>query len=288
MLIMGKRVERVMKVFEKFIKMVVIILGALLNAVALNLFLIPANVYASGFTGIAQLLANFLPLSTGILLALLNIPVVILAWVRVGRFFTIFSIISIFLMSFFLEVIPVEAISSNVLLNAVFGGVIGAIGTGLTLKYGASTGGLDIIAMVLSRISNQSVGSYFFILNGLIVSVTGVLFGWELALYTLVTLYVSSRVIDAIHTSHVKLTAMIMTKHGDELVSAIQQKLIRGITVVPATGGYTKENMEMLVMVLTRYELYYLEKIIKEVDENAFVNIVQTTKVYGFFRKDFE
>lgn len=285
---MGKRVERVMKVFEKFIKMVVIILGALLNAVALNLFLIPANVYASGFTGIAQLLANFLPLSTGILLALLNIPVVILAWVRVGRFFTIFSIISIFLMSFFLEVIPVEAISSNVLLNAVFGGVIGAIGTGLTLKYGASTGGLDIIAMVLSRISNQSVGSYFFILNGLIVSVTGVLFGWELALYTLVTLYVSSRVIDAIHTSHVKLTAMIMTKHGDELVSAIQQKLIRGITVVPATGGYTKENMEMLVMVLTRYELYYLEKIIKEVDENAFVNIVQTTKVYGFFRKDFE
>lgn len=274
--------------FEKFIKMVVIILGALLNAVALNLFLIPANVYASGFTGIAQLLANFLPLSTGILLALLNIPVVILAWVRVGRFFTIFSIISIFLMSFFLEVIPVEAISSNVLLNAVFGGVIGAIGTGLTLKYGASTGGLDIIAMVLSRISNQSVGSYFFILNGLIVSITGVLFGWELALYTLVTLYVSSRVIDAIHTSHVKLTAMIMTKHGDELVSAIQQKLIRGITVVPATGGYTKENMEMLVMVLTRYELYYLEKIIKEVDENAFVNIVQTTKVYGFFRKDFE
>lgn len=274
--------------FEKFIKMVVIILGALLNAVALNLFLIPANVYASGFTGIAQLLANFLPLSTGILLALLNIPVVILAWLRVGRFFTIFSIISIFLMSFFLEVIPVEAISSNVLLNAVFGGVIGAIGTGLTLKYGASTGGLDIIAMVLSRISNQSVGSYFFILNGLIVSVTGVLFGWELALYTLVTLYVSSRVIDAIHTSHVKLTAMIMTKHGDELVSAIQQKLIRGITVVPATGGYTKENMEMLVMVLTRYELYYLEKIIKEVDENAFVNIVQTTKVYGFFRKDFE
>lgn len=268
--------------------MVVIILGALLNAVALNLFLIPANVYASGFTGIAQLLANFLPLSTGILLALLNIPVVILAWLRVGRFFTIFSIISIFLMSFFLEVIPVEAISSNVLLNAVFGGVIGAIGIGLTLKYGASTGGLDIIAMVLSRISNQSVGSYFFILNGLIVSVTGVLFGWELALYTLVTLYVSSRVIDAIHTSHVKLTAMIMTKHGDELVSAIQQKLIRGITVVPATGGYTKENMEMLVMVLTRYELYYLEKIIKEVDENAFVNIVQTTKVYGFFRKDFE
>ncbi|WP_062197581.1 YitT family protein [Massilibacterium senegalense] len=274
--------------FEKFIKMVVIILGALLNAVALNFFLIPANVYASGFTGIAQLLTNFLPLSTGILLALLNIPVVILAWVRVGRFFTIFSIISIFLLSLFLEVIPVEAISGNVLLNAVFGGVIGAIGTGLTLKYGASTGGLDIIAMVLSRISNQSVGNYFFILNGLIVSVTGVLFGWELALYTLVTLYVSSRVIDAIHTSNVKLTAMIMTKHGDELVSAIQQKLIRGITVVPATGGYTKENLEMLVMVLTRYELYYLEKIIKEVDENAFVNIVQTTKVYGFFRKDFE
>ncbi|HSH25783.1 MAG TPA: YitT family protein [Massilibacterium sp.] len=268
--------------------MVVIILGAFLNAVALNLFLIPANVYASGFTGIAQLLANFLPLSTGILFALLNIPVIILAWKKVGRKFTIFSIMSIFLMSFFLEVIPVESISDNILLNAVFGGVIAAIGVGITLKYGASTGGLDIIAMVLSRMSNQSVGNYFFIFNGMIVSIAGMLFGWEQALYTLVTLYVTSRVIDAIHTSHVKLTAMIMTKHGDELVSAIQQKLVRGITVVPAKGGYSKEKLEMLIMVLTRYELYYLEKIMKEVDPNAFVNIVQTTKVYGFFRKDFE
>lgn len=273
-------------------KLIVVVIGALLNAIGLNLFLIPADVYASGFTGVAQLLSSLIDqytpfyLSTGILLFILNIPVGILGWMKVGRSFTFYSIISVALTTIFLGIIPETSVSEDILLNAVFGGVISALGIGITLKYGASTGGLDILAMILAKWKDKPVGTYFFILNGIIIFTAGLLQGWEKALYTLVTLYVTTRVIDAIHTRHEKLTAMIVTKKADEIKEAIYGKMVRGITTVPAKGAFTNEPKEMMVIVITRYELYELEQIIKEVDPKAFTNIVQTTNILGFFRRD--
>lgn len=269
-------------------KVIVVLIGALLNAIAMNLFLIPANVYASGFTGTAQLLSSIFGgnVSTGLLLFLLNIPVTILGWLKVGKTFTLYSFLSVALMSLFLEIIPIYHLSEDILLNAVFGGVIAAVGIGLTLKWGASTGGMDIIAMVLSRMNDKPVGTYFFALNGLIIITAGFLFGWEKALYTLVTLYASTRIIDTIHTRHEKLTAMIITKKSEELKKAIHSKMMRGITLIPAKGAFTNEPKDMMIIVITRYELFEIEHIIKEVDPQAFTNIVQTTGIFGFFRKD--
>jgi uncharacterized membrane-anchored protein YitT (DUF2179 family) len=273
-------------------KIVIVIAGALLNALAMNLFLIPANVYSSGFTGIAQLLSKVLSdytpiqLSMGILLLLLNIPVAILGWRKVGKSFTVYSFLSVLMSSFFLTIVPIKQVSQDILLNAVFGGVILAVGVGITLKWGASTGGVDIIAMVLSRMKDKPVGPYMFVLNGIIIVTAGFLFGWEKALYTLVTLYTSTRVIDAIHTRHAKLTAMVITKKADELKKAIHGSLVRGITMIPAKGAFSNEPRDLLMIVITRYELYDLERIIKEVDPNAFTNIIQTTGVYGFFRRE--
>ncbi|MEC2055005.1 YitT family protein [Peribacillus psychrosaccharolyticus] len=273
-------------------KMIVVVIGAFLNALAMNLFLIPANIYASGFTGLAQLLSrlvgSFAPfnISTGILLFILNIPVTIIAWRKVGKSFTFYSFLSVILMSVFLEMIPIVHVSPDILLNAVFGGVIAAVGVGITLKYGASTGGMDIIAMLLSRMKDRPVGTYLFALNGIIIVTAGYIYGPEKALYTIVTLYTSTRVIDAIHTRHEKLTVMIITKKADELKQAIHSKLVRGITSLPAKGGFTNENKEMLMIVITRYELYELEKVIQETDSQAFTNIVETAHVFGMFRKD--
>jgi uncharacterized membrane-anchored protein YitT (DUF2179 family) len=268
-----------------------IIVGAILNAISLNMFLIPAKVYASGFTGVSQLISSLLentafPISTGILYLIFNIPVTILGWMKVGKSFTIYSFLSVIMITLFLEIIPITAVSTDILLNAVFGGVIAALGVGVTLKYGASTGGLDIIAMVLSRMKNKPIGGYFFILNGLIIMAAGFLFGWEKALYTLVALYVSSRVIDAVHTRHEKLTAMIVTKKGKEIQEAIHGRMVRGITIIPAKGAFSKQEKEMLIIVITRYELYDLELVLKEVDPNAFTNIVHTQGIFGFFRND--
>ncbi|WP_407644170.1 YitT family protein [Falsibacillus albus] len=279
-------------IWQETKKLIIVVVGALLNAIAMNHFLIPAKVYASGFTGVAQLLSNILteytPLnvSTGILLFLLNVPVTILGWRKIGKAFTLYSFVSVTCMTFFLELIPIEKHSPDILLNAVFGGVIAAVGVGITLKWGASTGGLDIVAMILSRMKDRPVGTYFFTLNAVIIITAGALYGSEKALYTLVTLYASTRVIDAIHTRHEKLTAMIITKKADELKTAIHDKMVRGITRVPAKGAFKGEDKEMLIIVITRYELYNLEQVIKEVDPNAFTNIVETAGIFGFFRKE--
>jgi len=273
-------------------RIIIVIIGAFLNAVSLNYFLIAANVYASGFTGAAQLLSSIFidfigfNVSTGVLLFILNVPVLLLGWYKVGKGFTIYSIISVAFTTIFLEVLPVTSFSDDIILNAVFGGLVGGIGVGLTLKNGASTGGMDIVAMILSRMNDKPIGNYFLTLNAVIIALAGVLYEPENALYTMLTLYVTTRVIDAIHTRHAKVTAMIITHKPEELQQAIHNTMVRGITILPAKGAYTKTDKSMLYLVLTRYELYDLEKIISEVDPEAFTNIVQTTGIFGLFRKD--
>ncbi|MFD2617122.1 YitT family protein [Terrilactibacillus laevilacticus] len=268
----------------------IIIVGAFLNALSLNLFLIPAKVLSSGFTGISQLLSILFqhtpfPISTGTILFILNIPVAWIGWRQVGKRFTLYSIMSVVLTTVFLNFIPVKSITPDIMLNSVFGGVILAIGVGITLKYGASTGGLDIIAMILSRKKDKPMGIYFFGLNALIVLSAGFFFSWTKALYTLISLYATSKIIDVIHTRHVKLTAMIITNHGKEIQQAIQQKMVRGITKVPAKGAYSNQDKDILLIVLTRYELFTLEQIVKKVDPEAFTNIIETVSVFGQFRK---
>ncbi|MCO7177131.1 YitT family protein [Sporolactobacillus kofuensis] len=276
--------------FQEFKVLTVVTIGALLNAASLNIFLIPAKVLSGGVTGIAQLISAMLEptsfhLSTGLLLLILNIPVAYAGWIKVGHRFTLYSSISVVLTTLFMAIIPLHPLTNDILLNAVFGGVVQAIGVGLTLKFGASSGGMDIIAMILTRVKDLPIGSYMFVLNGVIILAAGFLFGWRRALYTLLQLYVSIRVVDAIHTSYVKLTAWVVTDHAHELQQAISAQVYRGITVFPARGGYTNKDKEVLMIVFTRYELYRLKQIIKEVDPRAFTNIVETTDVFGLFAR---
>ncbi len=275
-------------------RIAIVILSSILVALSLNFFLINANVYASGFSGAAQLVSSVfqdflhIKISTGKLIFLFNIPVLILGWFKVGRGFTIYSVLSVVFVTLFLEFLPVMTLSDDIMLNAVAGGVLGGIGVGLSLKWGASTGGMDIVAMVLSRLHDRPIGVYFLSLNAIIILLAGLLYEPENALYTMLTLYVTTLVIDAIHTRHEKVTVLIVTHKAEELQQAIHKTLVRGITIVPATGAYTKEEKNLLYLVITRYELYDLENIIKEVDEAAFTNIIQTVGIFGFFRKENE
>ena len=148
-------------------RITVVILGSFLAALSLNFFLINANVYASGFSGAAQLVSSVfqdflnIQMTTGKLLFLFNIPVLILSWYKVGKGFTIYSILSVICSTLFLEILPVISLSDDIMLNAVAGGVIGGAGVGLSLKHGGSTGGMDIVAMVLSRLNDKPIGIYF-------------------------------------------------------------------------------------------------------------------------------
>lgn len=275
-------------------RIAIVILGSFLLAISLNFFLIDANVYASGFSGLAQLLSSvfqdFLSvnLSTGMLLFILNVPVLIIGWYKIGKGFTIYSIVSVVFSTIFLEILPVVSLSKDIMLNAVAGGVISGLAVGISLKWGASTGGMDIVAMILSRLQDKPIGMYFLVLNGIIIFVAGILYEPENALYTMLALYVTTLVIDALHTRHEKVTVLIVTSHARELQDVIHKQLIRGITIIPAKGAYTQEDKDLLYLVITRYELYDLENIINGTDPEAFTNIIQTVGLYGFFRKDGE
>lgn len=275
-------------------RIVVVIFGSFLLAVSLNFFLISANVYASGFSGLAQLLSSIFQdflsfnITTGVILFLLNIPVLIIGWFKIGKGFTIYSIISVVFTTLFLELLPIISLSEDIMLNAVAGGVISGAAVGISLKWGASTGGMDIVAMILSRLQDRPIGGVFLVLNGAIIFVAGILYEPENALYTMFALYVTTVVIDTIHTRHDKVTVLIVTDHAEELQEEILEQMMRGITIMPVRGAYSKEEKSLLYLVITRYELYDLEHIINEVDPDAFMNIIQTAGIYGFFRKEGE
>src|SRR5699024_7188707 len=179
-------------------RIAIVILSSFLLAVSLNFFLINANVYASGFTGAAQLVSSVfkdflgMQVSTGILLFLFNIPVLILGWFKVGRGFTIYSIVSVIFATVFLEILPVISLSEDIILNAVVGGVISGAGVGLSLKMTATTVDTLFIVLVLLRLLYKPIGMYFLMLYVVITSMAFILYEPRNALYTLLTLYVTT------------------------------------------------------------------------------------------------
>lgn len=272
----------------------VIILTGFTGAMGLNMFLIPAQVFSAGMNGIAQILATLLynhlsiTIDTGLFIFLLNLPVFALGFWKLGKEATIFSFINVAVASAITMILPVYTVTDNPLMNAIVGGVLIGIGAGLSLKMGFTTGGMDIVSLVLSRTTGRTVGRYIFALNSIIVAVAGFLFNWESALYTIISIYCMTQVIDALHTSHQKVTAMIITTNSDAVVQGIAEQMARGMTLLPSIGGYSKAEGRMIMMVITRYELYDLEQIVHSIDENAFMNIVPTQTVLGRFANEDE
>ena len=267
----------------------IMIIGVFLYVLAMNMFISPANLYTGGVTGIAQLIIAFassafgIQLSLGGLIFLLNVPLLYLAWRSIGKRFAVLSILTVVLQSIILELVPMGKFSDDILLNAVFGGVLIGVGVGMILKIGASTGGTDIVSQYISMKFNGSFGKYSFGINAVIILLAGITQGWETALYTIISIYNTSVVVDRIHTIHQNLTLYIVTSKEDEMIDAIQKQLYRGITVLEGRGAYTKNNKSVLMIVLSSYELYEALAVIKMVDDHAFTNVVRSEMVQGHF-----
>lgn len=282
---------------KKTINIFITLFGALLYTIGIKWFIIPAQLKTGGFTGIAQLLLGFFKhnlninisnnIGVSILWFILNIPVFFLGFKHVGRRFTVLSFISVIFGTIALAVLPMGPvdISNDHMLSAITGGVITGIGIGFTLKVGASTGGMDIISQYLSLKREGSFGKYSFILNVFIVAIVGFTDSWELALYTIITLFIVILVVDKIHTRHNKLTLMIVTSSKDELVDALHKRVYRGITVLPAMGAYSKQDKSILLMVVSSYELYNVIATIREIDGSAFTDVIRSQGVFGNFAK---
>jgi uncharacterized membrane-anchored protein YitT (DUF2179 family) len=269
------------------LRMGIIVLSSILIAFAWNVFLLPHKILSSGVSGIAMIISLLTPINTGVINFALNLPLLLLGYMKLGKKFITNTILSVVVTSVALWLIPVEPISSDPIMSSLFGGVLAGIGTGFIFRSSGSTGGLDIIVFLLTRKKEFSLGTLTFTLNAVIVFVSGFLFDWDTALYTMLSIFATGKVIDMIHTKHLKVTLMIITSKGEEIRKSLISRLVRGITIVDGEGAYTREKRKVLFMIISRYQLVEVKRVIMENDPKAFVNIMETVEVMGYFHRDF-
>ncbi|WHX50860.1 YitT family protein [Paenibacillus woosongensis] len=265
----------------------VIVFGAALIAAGFNLFLVPHHLLSGGVSGLSMLTGYFTPLSIGTMYLVYNIPILIAGLFLLGRRFILLSILSVAAVTWFIALIPVQEIpvTTDAFLSAVVGGVLVGIGSGISFRAGGSSGGFDIIGSIITRYRDFPVGSVLVSMNAIVILAMGYIEGdWNLALASMVSIYLSGKVVDLLHVSHIKVTLFIITDKTDELLSRLL-KLPRGVTLIKTQGAFSHKEKDMLMTVTTRYELTELRNIIKQTDPAAFVNIVETVGVMGSFRK---
>ena len=268
----------------------VIVFYAVLSAIGINMFLSPSNIFSGGVTGLSQLLSSLgldffnINISIAAWVLILNLPLAILSWVKLGKKFTIYTIVAVVSSSLFIKIVPVVEITNNQILAAVFGGVLTGAGVGLCLREGFSTGGTDIIILVVQKLTGKSVGQVGLLLNGAIVLAAGLIYGWEQSLYSLIAIFASTKVMDMFFIQQHKLTVNIYTKKGEEMVKNLLTNNLRGVTVgKDFYGGYTKEQLSLVITVISKHELLFIKKAVEEVDKDAFVNVPPPHHLTGNF-----
>lgn len=284
------KLEDLSRQHDSLSKISAAIVYALAVAVALNFFWTPGHIYASGITGFAQIVhslsRNFLPvpLATSVMYFVLNIPLFIVGWLKIGKRFTIYTLFTVLLASIMMRVISPIKISYDPIICALFGGVINGVGTGLALKAGISTGGLDILGIVLRQKTGKSFGTINIAFNLVIVICAGFVFGWSRALYTALNIFINGRVIDNVYNQHQKLQVLIVTEKPKHIIEGIQNKMHRGITILhDVEGAYSHTEKTVLLTVIDKYDMYDIEKIVSENDPYAFMSICQVATVHGRF-----
>lgn len=262
----------------------------LMSSIAVNFFFQPGKVYSSGVTGLAQVVVALIERSTSLEIPVaavfyaINLPLLLLAWYTIGHKFTIFTFITVSMSSLFIQLMPQVTLTTDPLVNAIFGGLVMGTGIGYGLKSNISSGGTDIISLTIRRKTGRQVGKISLMVNGLIMSVAGLLFGWQYALYSMVTIFVSSRVTDAIYTKQKKMQAMIVTDKPDKVIKMIHQKLHRGVTSInDAQGTYQGDKKAVLITIITRAEFNEFKYRMKKTDPQAFVSVAENVQIIGRF-----
>lgn len=263
-------------------KLGIAVLYGVLSSLALNLFWVPGNIYANGITGLSQLISTFLfryhdrTISISFLVLLFNLPLLLLAWKKIDRQFTIFTIFAVFITSFIMKLIPVITLTTDPVICSIFGGVLHGVSVGITLRSDFSTGGLDIIGIIVRRMTGKSIGTVFIIFNVCIELLAGLLFGWQYAFYSALSVFISGRVVDYVNTKQQKVQVMIVTKNPTDVINQLQLNLRRGITIVnDVEGGFDHERRKLLILVVAKRELKQVNALISLSDASAFISIAQ-------------
>ncbi|WP_163879497.1 YitT family protein [Paenibacillus favisporus] len=264
-------------------KFVFITVGAVLMAVALEVFLVPNEIIDGGITGISIVLSKVTTFPLGIFLFIINLPFLFLGYKQIGKTFAFSTLYGIAVMSITTQLLHhVSPFTNEKILAVLFGGLILGLGVGLVIRFGGSLDGTEIVAILLSKRLRMPVGQIIMIMNVFIFIVAGFVFGWDSAMYSIFTYYMASKVMDiVVEGLNESKSVTIISNEYEEISQTIQDRLGRSTTFMYARGGYSKEDTQVIYCVVTRLELAKLKALVQEIDPKAFIAIEHVSDVLG-------
>lgn len=272
---------------------VLLTIAGVINAFGVTIFLFPVKLYDSGISGLSMLLDQITPasLTLSIFLIVLNIPIFCFGLKKQGVVFTVYSIYTVAIysiMSFLImNVLPIDVsfisplAGSDLLLCAIFGGVISGIGSGLTIRFGGAIDGIEVLSVIFAKKIGISIGTFVMIFNTLLYAVCGIMINsWVLPLYSVVTYYIGSRTVDfVIEGIDRSKCAMIVTTKADKISDALTENFQSSGTIVNAVGGYSKESKEIIYFIINQFQINKLKKIVRNIDPSAFISLQEVSDI---------
>ena len=274
---------------------VILFFAGIINSIGVTMFLAPVNLYDSGISGTSMLLWQVTPdyLNLSLFLVVLNIPLFLFGLKKQGLQFTIYSIwtVIIYSISSFVitDILPFDVSSSSpfagqdLILCAIFGGLISGVGSGLTIRYGGAIDGVEVMAVIFAKKVNMTVGTFVMIYNVILYIIIGIVFrSWELPLYSIITYAVGIKSVDFIVEGLDKAkSVMIITEMEEEVCDALSHNFGYGVTQIHATGYYSGKSRSVIYFVVNRFQIAKLKMIVSAIDPSAFITISETSDVLG-------
>lgn len=270
-----------------FVDVLFILLGCIIASLGVNLFLSHAQLLSGGATGVALILEYTIGMPAGLVVLIVNIPLLILSYKKLDRSFTIYTTIGMLCLSISLMLTKpftnLINLDNDLLIFCIYGGVLCGAGYGLVFLRNGSTGGTDIITMLIrKKYSNFNIGSLGFSLNLVIIIIGAIIFGIPQALYTLISLFIQSTVLDKMLKGFSsKKLLLILTEKENEVIDFVIKDLHRGITSLFAEGEYTHDRKKMLYCIVTSRQMIELKTAVHSIDPSAFITIVDISEVRG-------
>lgn len=266
---------------------VFLMLAGVINAFGVSLFLFPVKLYDSGISGLSMLLDQVTPpiFTLSVFLIILNIPIFLFGTKQQGLPFTIYSLFAICVYSassfLMMHVLPIDVnfvsplAGSDLLLCAIFGGLISGIGSGLTIRFGGAIDGIDVLSVIFAKKLGISIGSFVMIFNAILYIVCGfVIQSWILPLYSIVTYFIGSKTVDYIVEGFDRsMCAMIVTDKAAEISNALSDTFQAGGTIVKAVGGYSGDEKQIVYYIVNHFQINRMKKIVADIDATAFVTL---------------
>ncbi len=270
---------------DYYLKVIMVLLGSLIYAIAINAFIIPHKLLSGGVAGIALLLEYVFEVPSAYWILVINIPIFLIGYRLLDKEFIFLSFIGMISMSIFLiltkDLVTILQLR-DIVISTLFGAIVSGIGMGLIFKQGASQGGTDIIAIIIRKNNGAKISTLYFILNGIIVMFGIFVTSLQLTLYTMILMYLKSIVIDkVINSFNKKKILMIITSKEEEVSKAIMNKIGRGTTFLYGEGAYTRTKRRIIYCLVYENELNRVIKLIEEIDTTALISISEAIDVQG-------